>query len=106
MADIHLHCARLFRDKKELKRARALIEQCGYWRRKQELDNTEPVAVFARADLDESPQIAERGTNAKSPRRGDAKCERTNSILCTFASLRGLVAFAWFVFRGSHGCLF
>mgnify|MGYP001566374143 FL=1 len=29
LADIHLHRARLFRDKEELKRARALIEQCG-----------------------------------------------------------------------------
>jgi hypothetical protein len=39
LADIHLHRARLFRDKEELKHARALIEQCGYWRRKQELEN-------------------------------------------------------------------
>jgi hypothetical protein len=41
LADIHLHRARLFRDKEELKRARALIEQCGYWRRKQELEDAE-----------------------------------------------------------------
>ncbi len=41
MADIHLHRARLFRDKAELKRARTLIEQCGYWRRKEELEDAE-----------------------------------------------------------------
>ncbi len=41
IADIHLHRARLFRDKEQLKRARALIEQCGYWRRKEELEDTE-----------------------------------------------------------------
>jgi hypothetical protein len=44
MADIHLRCARLFRDKEELKSARALIEQCGYWRRKQELEDAEEAA--------------------------------------------------------------
>jgi hypothetical protein len=43
LADIHLHRARLFRDKEELKKARALIEQCGYWRRKQELKDAERV---------------------------------------------------------------
>ncbi len=35
MADIHLHRARLFRDKSELAKARALIAACGYWRRKE-----------------------------------------------------------------------
>jgi hypothetical protein len=41
IADIHLHRARLFRDKEELKRARYMIEQCGYWRRKEELEDAE-----------------------------------------------------------------
>jgi tetratricopeptide (TPR) repeat protein len=40
-ADIHLHRARLFRNNEELKKARALIEQCGYWRRKEELEDAE-----------------------------------------------------------------
>ncbi|MBI4324307.1 MAG: hypothetical protein HY674_03500 [Chloroflexi bacterium] len=44
MADIHLHRVRLFRDKEELKRARALVEQCGYWCRKQELEDAEEAA--------------------------------------------------------------
>jgi hypothetical protein len=44
LADIHLHRARLFHDKEELKRARALIEQCGYWRRKPELEHAEEAA--------------------------------------------------------------
>ncbi len=43
LADSHLHRA-LFRDKEELKRARALIEHCGYWRRKQELEDAEEAA--------------------------------------------------------------
>jgi hypothetical protein len=30
LADIHLHCARLFRDRAALAQARQLIEQCGY----------------------------------------------------------------------------
>jgi len=30
--------------KEELKRARASIEQCGYWRRKQELEDAEQAA--------------------------------------------------------------
>ena len=45
MADIHLHRARLFRDKEELKKARSLIEECGYWRRKEELEDAERAAV-------------------------------------------------------------
>ncbi len=44
MADIHLHRARLFRDQAELKKARDLIEQCGYWRRKEELEDAETAA--------------------------------------------------------------
>ncbi len=44
MADIHLHRARLFRDKAELNKARSLIEQCGYGRRKEELEDAEAAA--------------------------------------------------------------
>jgi hypothetical protein len=44
LADVHLHRGRLFRDKEELKKARALIEQCGYWRRKAELEDAEEAA--------------------------------------------------------------
>lgn len=44
MADIHLHRARLFRDKSEIATARALIESCGYWRRKEELEDAEKAA--------------------------------------------------------------
>jgi tetratricopeptide (TPR) repeat protein len=45
MADIHLHRARLFHDKEDLQKARALIEQCGYWRRKEELEDAEDAAM-------------------------------------------------------------
>jgi tetratricopeptide (TPR) repeat protein len=41
LADVHLHRARLFRDKAELAKARALIEKHGYWRRKEELEDAE-----------------------------------------------------------------
>ena len=41
MADIHLDRARLFRDTAELKKARAMIEQCGYGRRNEELEAAE-----------------------------------------------------------------
>lgn len=44
MADIHLHRARLFRDTSELAKARALIRSCGYWRRKEELEDAESTA--------------------------------------------------------------
>ena len=44
MADIHLHRARLFRDKGELAKARAMIERCKYWRRKEELEDAEEAA--------------------------------------------------------------
>ena len=41
LADVHLHRARLFRDKAELAKARALIEKHGYWRRKEELTDAD-----------------------------------------------------------------
>lgn len=44
MADIHLHRARLFHDKEDLQKARALIKHCGYWRRKEELKDAEVAA--------------------------------------------------------------
>jgi ribosome-binding protein aMBF1 (putative translation factor) len=44
LADIHLHRARLFRDKEELKLSRDLIEQRDYWRRKKELEDAEEAA--------------------------------------------------------------
>ena len=44
MADLHLHRARLFRDKAELAKARAIIERCSYWRRKTELEDAEEAA--------------------------------------------------------------
>lgn len=45
MADIFLHRARLFRDKESLAKARALITQCSYWRRKEELVDAEEAAM-------------------------------------------------------------
>ncbi|HEY6874568.1 MAG TPA: hypothetical protein VI298_17750 [Geobacteraceae bacterium] len=45
MADILLYRARLFRDREALKQARAMIEQCGYWRRKEELEDAEAAAA-------------------------------------------------------------
>jgi tetratricopeptide (TPR) repeat protein len=53
MADIHLYRARLFHSVKpypwtspqeDLAAARKLIEQCGYWRRKEELEDAEAAA--------------------------------------------------------------
>jgi hypothetical protein len=44
LADIRLCRARLFRDKAELVEARKLIEQCGYWRRREELEDAEEAA--------------------------------------------------------------
>jgi hypothetical protein len=41
LADVHLHRARLFRDKAELAKARALIEKHGYGRRREELADAE-----------------------------------------------------------------
>ncbi len=46
VADIHLTRARLFRDKAALAEARKLIEQCGYWRRKEELEDAEEAAKY------------------------------------------------------------
>ena len=39
LADVHLHRARLFRDKSELALAQALIDRHGYGRRREELDD-------------------------------------------------------------------
>ena len=44
LADIHLHRARLFRDRAELAKARDLIQKHGYGRRKEELDDAEAAA--------------------------------------------------------------
>jgi len=44
LADVHLQRARLFHDKAELPKARAIIECCGYMRRKKELEDTERAA--------------------------------------------------------------
>ncbi len=41
LADLHLTRARLFRDRDELAKARALIEECEYWRRLPELEDAE-----------------------------------------------------------------
>jgi hypothetical protein len=41
LADVHLYRGRLFDDKEEIKKARAIIEKCGYWRRKVELEDAE-----------------------------------------------------------------
>jgi len=41
LADVHMHRARLFRDRDELAKARVLIEKHGYWRRKEELEDAE-----------------------------------------------------------------
>jgi hypothetical protein len=41
LADVYLHRARLFRDRSELAKARALIEKHGYGRRKEELEDAE-----------------------------------------------------------------
>jgi hypothetical protein len=52
-ADIHLYRARLFHrvtpypfesPQEDLAAARKLIEQCGYWRRKEELEDAEAAA--------------------------------------------------------------
>lgn len=54
LADIHLYRARLFHavpsypwesPKADLAAARALIEECGYWRRKEELEDAEAASV-------------------------------------------------------------
>ena len=56
MADIHLHRARLFRDTADLRNARLLIEQCGYWRRKGELDDSKAAAMdWQMPEITEKP---------------------------------------------------
>lgn len=45
LADVHLHRARLFRDKAELAKARTLIEKHGYGRRKDELADAEAASA-------------------------------------------------------------
>lgn len=45
LADVHLHRARLFRDKEELTKAKALIEQHAYGRRCEELADAEAAAA-------------------------------------------------------------
>ncbi|MGZ8248601.1 hypothetical protein, partial [Methylomagnum sp.] len=44
LADIHLHRARLFRDRAALAEARRLIEECGYGRLRGELEDAERAA--------------------------------------------------------------
>jgi hypothetical protein len=44
LADIHLHRARLFRDRDALAKARRLIVECGYGRRREELSDAEAAA--------------------------------------------------------------
>ena len=45
LADVHLHRARLFRDRDALARASQLIEECGYGRRRGELEDAERAAA-------------------------------------------------------------
>jgi hypothetical protein len=45
LADVHLHRARLFRDRAELARARELIDKHGYGRRREELEDAEAAAT-------------------------------------------------------------
>jgi hypothetical protein len=44
MADIQFTHARLFRDRQALAQTRQIVEQYGYWRRKEELEDAEEVA--------------------------------------------------------------
>lgn len=46
LADVHLHRARLFCDKAELEKARALIQKHGYGRRREELADADEAARF------------------------------------------------------------
>jgi hypothetical protein len=41
MADVQLHRARLFRDRRALAEAKALIDECGYHRRDDEVADAE-----------------------------------------------------------------
>ena len=43
MADIHLYRARFFQDKEELQKARVIIEECGYWKRKEDLEDLDVI---------------------------------------------------------------
>lgn len=45
LADIALYRARLFKDRDALATARRLIENHGYWRRKEELEDAEEMAA-------------------------------------------------------------
>jgi tetratricopeptide (TPR) repeat protein len=45
LADVHLHRARLFRDRAELAKARALIEEYGYARRRDELADADAISA-------------------------------------------------------------
>ena len=45
LADVHLHRARLFRDRDELAKARLLIDKHGYGRRHEELAAAEAAAM-------------------------------------------------------------
>ena len=45
LADVHLHRARLFRDRTALVEARALIDRHGYGRRRDELADAEAAAA-------------------------------------------------------------
>lgn len=45
MADVHLHRARHFHDKDSLRKARVIIQECGYLRRKEELEDAEEAAT-------------------------------------------------------------
>ena len=44
LADINLYRARLFHDREALAAAHCLIEECGYGRRREELEDVEAVA--------------------------------------------------------------
>jgi hypothetical protein len=61
MADIHLHRARLSRDKSELAKAHALIEECGYRRRKKELDDAEAAGSWCRRSEEKDSTQSRRG---------------------------------------------
>ncbi len=45
LADVYLHRARLFHERDELPKAKALIEELGYGRRFEELADAEAAAV-------------------------------------------------------------
>ena len=45
-ASVHLHRARLFRDKDSLAKAAELIAECGYGRREEELADAQAALAF------------------------------------------------------------